>query len=115
MSAEIATDRVLLDSITTPLGGNESYAGDVLDITRYVRLTGIVFADQGCTVYIEQSGDGSNWDYVDEFAVEANIGRGFSIEAITPYARLRVVNGSVGQKVLRCYLYGCNERWSYLR
>jgi len=96
----------LLDSTTSPLAGGATYTGSSVDVSRYSRLTGIIFADQDCTLYIDHSGDGSNWDYSSEFSVSASTGLAFSIEAIAGYVRLRIVNGAAAQSVLRAYLYG---------
>jgi hypothetical protein len=67
------------------------------------RITGLVFADQGGTLFVEQSGDLNNWDLSTAHAVTANTGLGFSDEILAPYVRLRYVNGATNQGVFRLH------------
>ena len=98
--------KVQLDSTTVPLGATASYIGDLQDVTSYAKVTGIIYSDQDCTLYIEQSADGTNVDYSTSFAVTGGTGLAFSVEAVAKYARMRIVNGSVAQTTLRAYMYG---------
>lgn len=96
----------LLDSTTTPLGGSVTYTGSSVDVSRYARVTGMVYADQACTLYVDISADGANWDYSYSEAVSATTGLIISVDAPVPYVRLRIVNGVAAQATLRAYLYG---------
>jgi hypothetical protein len=49
-------------------------------------------ADQPCTLQIQQSLDGTNWDIADSYTVAANTGDGRTIQAVANYARLIVTN-----------------------
>jgi hypothetical protein len=66
-------------------------------------ISGTVIADQGGTLFVEQSFDGTNWDLSDSIAVVANTGQGFSKTLYAPYVRLRYVNGATGQGSFRLY------------
>jgi hypothetical protein len=56
------------------------------------RLVGIFLADKAGDLTVEQSVDGTNWDYIDTIAVTANTGVKVSIEIYAPYARIRFKN-----------------------
>lgn len=52
--------------------------------------------DQNCSVYVEQSPDGTNWDISDYFRYFAGINNfGVTVQAINSYVRVRVVNVSL--------------------
>jgi len=53
-------------------------------------------ADQNCSVYVEQSPDGTNWDISDYFRYFSGINNfGVTVQAINSYVRVRVVNVSL--------------------
>ena len=96
-----------LDYTTTALGAGATYTGDSVEVDKYTRLCGTVIADQDGTIYIDQSPDGTNWDYTSSFNFTANDGLAFSVEVVCPYARMRVTNtSSSDQTYLRAYLFG---------
>lgn len=66
-------------------------------------ISGMVFADQAGTVYIEQSADGVNWDISTSYPVTANNGKGFNEPLYGPYVRIRYVNGATAQGTFRLY------------
>jgi hypothetical protein len=96
---------VPLASTTTPLAAGGSWTSTVDSDVTTGRIVGSVFANQAGTLYIEQSPDNTNWDIVDSFSVSANVGLGFSVEKVVPYARVRYVNGATAQTVFRLYVY----------
>ena len=50
-------------------------------------------ADQNCTVYVDQSTEGSNWDITDSFTYYyANGGASWTVQATASYLRIRVTN-----------------------
>lgn len=68
---------------------------DLIETVGYNKITGLIYADQDLTVYIDQSTDLTNWDVVTTVNyVGLSIGGGFSVEIITPYARVRFNNSS---------------------
>lgn len=88
---------------TTPLGANGTYTSDVKLTDRADSISGMVFADQGGTIYIEQSYDGQNWDISTDYAVTASDGKGFSESLLAPYVRIRYVNGGTAQGAFRIF------------
>ena len=96
-----------LDYTTTALGSGSTYTGSSVTVDKYTRLCGTVIADQNGTIYIYQSPDGSNWDYVSSFDFTANKGLAFSVEVVCPYAKMEITNTSgSAQTYLRAYLFG---------
>lgn len=64
-------------------------------------VVGMVFADQGGTLHIEQSMDGTNWDIDTSYTITANNGKGFKEDVFAPYVRVRYVNGATPNTVFR--------------
>lgn len=64
-------------------GARQTGAGD--------RIVGLVFSDTAGNLYVDQSGDGTNWDYTDSVAVAAGAGQKISVELVAPYYRVRYV------------------------
>ena len=95
-------------SSTAPLAADGEYSTGILLSDVYDRVTGSVFADQAGTVYIEQSGDGENWDVVsgsgEGTAVTADTGAAISEELVLPYYRVRFENGEIEQTEFRIFV-----------
>lgn len=87
----------------TALGANGTWTSDVKITDRADNISGAVFADQAGTIYIEQSGDGTNWDISSSYPVTANNGSGFTENLLLPYVRLRYVNGGTAQGTFRIF------------
>jgi hypothetical protein len=88
---------------TTALGVNGVYTSPVLMTDRADNISGSVLSDQSGTIFIEQSGDGKNWDISTSYPVTANTGKGFSESLYLPYLRVRYVNGSTAQGTFRIF------------
>ncbi len=89
-------------SSTTPLPANQVYNSGPLYPDLADRVTGVVFADQAGTIYIEQSLDnGTNYDISTSYPVVANTGKGFSEEILLNTVRVRFVNGGTAQTAFR--------------
>jgi hypothetical protein len=86
---------------TTPLGANGTVTLGPANTDRADYISGSVFADQAGTIYIEQSGDGVNWDISSDYPVTASDGKGFSEALFSPYVRIRYVNGGSAQGAFR--------------
>lgn len=63
-------------------GGNAG-AGD--------RLVGIVFSNTAGNLYVEQSVNGTDWDYADTIAVTGGTGAKISVELVAAFYRVRYV------------------------
>lgn len=86
---------------TTALAGDAIWTGNTRLRERHDTVQGSVKADQSGTLHVEQSPDGTNWDFDTTVAVTANTGAVFSVRLDTPYWRLRYVNGSTPQTSFR--------------
>lgn len=76
----------------TPIAKETDWVSQVGMRERHDTLAGIVFADKAGKVVVEQSGDGKNWDFLEEVAVEASKGKSFSVALVATYWRLRYKN-----------------------
>lgn len=91
-------------STTTPLNAGATYNSGSIAVTRGVRISGTVFADRPGTIFIEQSGDGSNWDVSASYSVASSQGSGFEEDVVAPFFRVRFTNtSSSNQTVFRLY------------
>jgi len=102
-------ERILAFETTTPLGANEVYTSASVDARRAGRITGLIYSDQSSAidgVKVQQSIDGSNWDYESTFTLTGGSGLAFSVELVAAYARIRYENGATAQAEFRlaCYL-----------
>lgn len=61
----------------------------------------LAFSNQAGTLYIDQSMDGSNWDFTENVSVSANVGTKLKSAIIARYARVRYVNGATAQTIFR--------------
>ena len=92
-------------SHTTPVGATTTVtAGTVQAADRMDSISGYIKTDQAGNVLVEQSGDGTNWDVVDTFAVVANTTKTFSVNLIASQVRIRVQN-TAGSAQTFCRLY----------
>lgn len=87
----------------TPLDADGAWTSEVLLSGRDDYISGSVFSDQAGTIYIEQSGDGENWDISTFYETTANDGKGFSEPLYLPLTRIRFVNGSTDQTAFRIF------------
>lgn len=87
------------------LNANASFTSQVVHTERNDFISGVVFTDQTGELFIEQSGDGENWDKRTSVSVTAASGPGegvsFNEALILPYVRLRFVNGGSNQGAFR--------------
>jgi hypothetical protein len=96
----------------TPLTSGQSITPLTIDAGQESKIFGIVKSDQAGTVVIEQSFDGTNWDYANTIAVTAGTGVKIEEDIIAPYARVRYTNGATNQGFLRIFLRAFGARTS---
>lgn len=88
---------------TDPLASNGTVILGPRPTNRADNITGAVFADQAGTLFVEQSGDGTNWDISKTYAVTASTGAPFSEPLYLPWVRLRYLNGASAQTTFRLF------------
>lgn len=98
-----------IENNTTALGASATYTGASFDTmadgVNYTWLTGHVYSDQAGTLYIEQSGGGTNWDRLDSVAITATTPAKISVDILSRYVRLVLVNGATAQTALRLHAF----------
>ena len=96
-----------LISFTTPLPAGGTATSNAQYISRAVSVTGTVYTDQPGTLYIDQGGDGINWDSTTSVPVPNStilgVGTPFTVNLIAQYFQVRYVNGGIAQTTFRCY------------
>ncbi len=81
-------------SYKSNLTANEDRVLGTLNPTNDDTVVGIIKASHAGTLFIEQSIDGTNWDFSTSITVVAATGGSFKQELFAPYVRLRYVNGA---------------------
>ena len=96
---------------TTPLNAGQTFSsngkidqsfGDAKSLVGHAR------SDQEFSVKIEQSTDGTNWDYVTDYRSEPEGGGyqcGYEVPRLGVYARLRIICGTTNMTALRAVLH----------
>lgn len=92
INQNIAVDA--LSSTTTNLASGATFTGPSIPDLNYTAVQYSFLADQDCTIYVEQSPDGTNWDISDSFAFYTPNGSGNTIQLVASYYRIRVTNTS---------------------
>ena len=82
------------NSSTTNLSAGATFTGSADDVANMATIIVSLFANQTCTLIVDQSSNGINWDISDTYALAASSGESFSIAAVASYARIRVTNTS---------------------
>ena len=91
-------------STSTPLAGGGTFVGDTVDILNYSIITVSVYANVASAtngLKIEQSMNGSNWDWDDVYTIAAGQAKTFSVQPSAQYFRVRYVNGVAAQSAFR--------------
>mgnify|MGYP001470666208 CR=1 FL=1 len=103
----IVSETVTAESAGASVVINEHYYGTWQPMRDFRFLTGTIYASQICTVYIDQSRDGTNIDYTDYFTMAAGAYESWRFDAVVSgYARMRILNGGTDQTSLRAILNG---------
>lgn len=82
---------------TTPLGSGGTYTSDAIQGLNYRRLTGFVSSDQGGTLDLEHSDDGTNWYKITSIAVTGGTPKGFEEVFYAQHVRAKYTNGATPQ------------------
>jgi hypothetical protein len=86
------------NSSVAALGGGDTFTGPSTLPTAQSTLgvAGIqvnLFTNQNCTVYVDQSMEGTNWDVTDTFSYYAALGgNSWTVQATASYVRVRITN-----------------------
>jgi len=80
------------NSSTSNLVASGVFTGTSVALTTVNSISVNLFTDQNCTVQIQQSIDGTNWDLETKYTVLANIGQGRIVQVTASFARIIVTN-----------------------
>jgi hypothetical protein len=80
------------NSSTANLAASATFTGTADDIKDADVVHVVFFATQNCTLALDQSPDGTNWDITDSFSYSANVSFSTSVTAVGQYYRIRVTN-----------------------
>lgn len=92
------------NSSTTPLGSSAVFTGTSVDVSNFSEIRVAVFADQASAangLSIQQSTDGTNWDFSDVYTVAASTGITVSSPVYAQYCRVVYTNGASAQATFR--------------
>jgi len=92
------------NSTSTPLSAGATFTGTSVLTNGYGILYVSVYSDVASAtdgLVIEQSTDGTNWDFDDTYTVPADTGKTFSIQPAGRYVRVKYTNGSSDQTQFR--------------
>ena len=91
------------NSSSTNLDSGNSYAftGTATSTLGVAGIQISLFANQRCTVYVDQAPDTSNWDITDRYQYEASSSFGITVQAIGAYYRVRVITASLTTTIFR--------------
>jgi len=93
---------------TTNILYGETWSGTSTSTLGVVGLQYSLKTDQNCTVYVDQSPDGTNWDIIDEYNYVSGENFGVTTQAISSYVRARIKNiGYTGTTYLRAQMALC--------
>jgi hypothetical protein len=90
------------NSSTANLSAGASFVGTADDLRNADAILVSFLSTQNCTLVLEQSTNGTNWDVQDTFTYSANSGFSTSVSAISSSFRIRVTNnGAIATTSLR--------------
>lgn len=89
---------------SAPLAANGTWDTGWLVSDVFDTVTGSIFSDQACTVFVEQSADQVNADVSTSYAIAAADGKGIDEKLLLPYYRVRVLNGPTLQGTFRVWV-----------
>ena len=92
------------NSSSATLGSGAAFTGTADEITNYAAVTVYVFANVASAtdgLSLQQSSDGTNWDFVDAYTVAAATGKSFHIQVAARYFRVVYTNGAGAQASFR--------------
>jgi hypothetical protein len=84
------------NSSTANIASGASFAGTSETNLGVAFVQVMLFADMACTVQVQQSIDGSNWDYVDTYKTQASVADARGLPAKGSFVKVTVTNNGAG-------------------
>jgi len=92
------------NSTTTPLLADATFTGEAVMTNGFGIIYVNVYSDQASAtngLIVEQSTDGTNWDFNDIYTIPATTGKTFSVQPSGRYIRVKYINGDTDQTEFR--------------
>lgn len=92
------------NSTSTPLSGGASFTGTAFEILNYGIVFVSCYADVASAtdgLSIQQSIDGTNWDFSDDYTIEAGASENYGVNPHAQYLRVVYTNGGSAQSAFR--------------
>lgn len=92
------------NSTSTPLSGGASFTGTAFEILNYGIVFVSCYADVASAtdgLSIQQSIDGTNWDFSDDYTIEAGASENYGVNPHARYLRVVYTNGGSAQSAFR--------------
>jgi hypothetical protein len=90
------TQDATIDSLNTfsgSLAAGATWSGSPTSTLGVAAIQVSLYTNQNCTLYVDQSPDGSNWDLSDDFKYYSGVNNlGLTVQAINSYFRVRLKN-----------------------
>jgi hypothetical protein len=98
-----------LNSSTATLAPTGTFTGTGTSTLGVAGIQVSLYANQNCTVYVEQSPDNTNWDISDsyDYKYQTRPNFGTTIQAVSSYFRVRVTNNSQSASATTFRLQSC--------
>lgn len=74
------------------LSSGATFIGTATNITNFDAVQIMLFTDQPCQVFVDQSQDGTNWDLTDNFIYIVGKPFGVPVQSMNTFVRVRVTN-----------------------
>ncbi len=87
-----------LNSTSITLNSLATFIGVAEDVSKYNSVVFAIKTDTDCTLYLDFSPDGTNWDSTLTFNINANINDVHRITVTRKFCRIRVYNGSLSNQ-----------------
>lgn len=83
------------------VGNSYTFTGTAVSTLGVAGIQTSLYADKNCTIYVEQSPDGTNWDLIDTYYYTASTNFGVTTQAISSYHRVVVTTAMETTTVFR--------------
>ena len=97
--------RTLKYRTTTPLEEAGVYTGEAIKTELYNQVRGVVSADKGGTLDVEESHDGTTWIKTNTTSVTGGTPLGFAYDCHAYFARVKYTNGEDAQTSFDLQVY----------
>lgn len=92
--SRIANDNWCIVAKIVQVDGSGTFTSDTIPVNPFSKVVGTCLFNENGTLYIDQSPDGTNFDYTTTFATTGATTTAFAVEIVAPFIRVRWANGT---------------------